>query len=99
MTLTEQVNTLPKYRSHQLVRAAKIVGFTHDRQVIVALLLDGASPMPVKSDWVARHAPQPGGYVVVPESQFNETIPSMEFWKADEFEAAHNLEVPETLAS
>ncbi len=59
---------LPKYKCHKEVRALKIAAIYYpglDGSVVLSFAEPGYEPKPVDSDWVYKHAPKVGGYLVV----------------------------------
>lgn len=62
--------SLPEYVCHKRVRAAKIKAIWHvtsHRAALMVLDERGVSPMEVPMDFIEKHNPQPGGYLVMYE--------------------------------
>lgn len=56
----------PEYRSHKVVRAARILGITsHAGQHALVLELDPCDEWFTPNGWVERHKPEVGGYLVL----------------------------------
>lgn len=72
---------LPLYRSHKLVRAAKITGIHFGDSCL--LELDGAGNVKVDAAWSHKHQPDPGGYFVVYADGYQSFSP------ADAFESGY----------
>jgi hypothetical protein len=71
---------LPQYRSHKIVRAAKITGFRQNGNADMPdILLDGQLIVAQLPDWHAKHQPQIGGYYVVYEDGYASFSPAKAF--------------------
>jgi len=66
--------TMPRYRCHKEVRAAKIVSIEPIESRFTGHYLPGAcklhfaenlDPVDVDEDWMAKHEPERGGYLAV----------------------------------
>lgn len=72
---------LPRYRSHKIVRAAKITGLrsngTHDAPDLVLGEVNGV--VSLLPDWHAKHRPHVGGYYVVYEDGYMSFSPASAF--------------------
>ena len=75
------LSKLPLYQSHKKVRAAKIIAIDKDTAGQVRLVLEpeGFPPYPVTEDFVTRHKPQAGGYLVVYEDGYTSWSPAEPF--------------------
>lgn len=83
-THAEKIASLPQYRSHKVVRAARILEveplqYSH-------LVLDGGDgtglrkvTLAISTEWLARHNPQTGGYLVVYEDGYSSYSPAAAF--------------------
>lgn len=78
---TEHLAKLPQYQSHKKVRAAKIVAVDVDAEGLTRLILDteGIPPFPVTSDFVSKHAPKAGMYLVVYDDGYLSISPAKAF--------------------
>lgn len=81
--------SLPAYKCHKVVHAAKIVSIgkpTRETTNLVLELPNGAGMgYGVSNDYVTKHNPQTGGYLVVYECGYESWFP------ADVFEAGYTL--------
>jgi hypothetical protein len=78
------VTDLPQYRCHKVVRAAKIAAVEPNHLVGGAILyFDEAAlavdPHYVVQSWVAKHAPQVGGYLVCYDDGYESYSPAAAF--------------------
>jgi len=84
------VEGLPRYRCHKVVRAVKILSMGLEGEDSHPVVIpahpndDGDSePIPVSHEWVEKHDPKVGGYLVVYEDGY------MSFSPAEAFEAGY----------
>lgn len=70
---------MPRYRSHKVVEAAKVVAI--DSDALILDRLDGRDQfvMQVDADWRHRHMPHAGGYVVRYEDGYTSFSPAQAF--------------------
>lgn len=72
---------LPRYKSHKIVAAAKIIGI--EDKLTLLLAVPGAdekgSPTLMTVDWITRHKPQVGGYYVVYDDGYGSYSPAKAF--------------------
>ena len=73
---------LPEYQCHKRVRAAKIKAIWHvtvRRAALMVLSDEGVAPIEVPMDFIEKHCPQPGGYLVVYEDGYQSYSPKQAF--------------------
>lgn len=70
------INTMPSYRSHKIVRAVKIEGIDLEN---VALVVDGGKTLLIDAVWLERHKPEAGGYYVRYEDGYSSYSPAKAF--------------------
>jgi hypothetical protein len=72
---------LPLYRSHKLVRAAKIISVQHDAASILLVLEGVDQGVEVTPEWMTRAmpGPVPGGYYIVYEDGYTSWSPAKAF--------------------
>lgn len=80
------MNELPQYRSHKVVRAAKIVdilGAQSDRPAVVVEVGEGPEAVyatfVVTTNWLEHRKPAVGGYLVVYEDGYTSFSPAEAF--------------------
>ncbi|WP_288365576.1 hypothetical protein [uncultured Marinobacter sp.] len=78
---------LPTYRCHKQVRAVQIRRIDVRQQAYDALLIPegGYAPIPVSLEFMEKHRPHVGGYLVVYDDGY------LSFSPAGPFEAGHTL--------
>ena len=80
---------LPAYRSHKIVHAAKIVSIGKPTEAVTNLVLElpNGEKMNwgVQNDYVTKHNPEVGGYLVVYEDGYESWSP------APQFEAGYDI--------
>lgn len=69
---------LPRYQSHKVVEASRIVE-VNQHATSPSLLLDVGVEWPVTPEWVGKHEPQPGGYLVVYADGYESWSPAEAF--------------------
>lgn len=77
----EAATELPAYRSHKIVRAAKITAFRQNGQTDMPDLVLGeiGGIVTLLPDWHAKHKPQVGGYYVVYADGYQSFSPAKAF--------------------
>lgn len=76
----------PKYQSHKIVQALPLVGISHAEDAPeAALRFEDGSDLIVSDDWLKKHNPQVGGYVVRYEDGYLSWSPK------DVFESGYSL--------
>jgi len=72
---------LPQYRSHKIVRAAKITGFRQNGNPDMPDLLLGdiGGVVSLLPDWHAKHKPTVGGYYVLYDDGYTSFSPAKAF--------------------
>lgn len=71
---------LPLYKCHKTVRAAKIKELRVRQSGIADVFVEGMdSPLVQPSDWVERHQPRVGGYLVQYEGGYESYSPADAF--------------------
>lgn len=71
------VNTLPQFKCHKVVRAAKIITIIRGEGVI--LVLENFGGVTVPRDWYDKHSPRVNGYFVVYEDGYQSYSPAEAF--------------------
>lgn len=87
-TYAEKIASLPRYRSHKVIQAAKILEVEplHISHLVLEMSTpDTAMSVPVDPEWLEKHKPEAGGYYVVYEDRH------MSYSPAKAFEAGHTL--------
>ena len=69
---------LPKWQSHKVVEASKILGVVRDAERTVLKLLDG-DDVTVSCTYCAKHQPQVGGYFVRYKDGYESWSPAESF--------------------
>lgn len=71
---------LPQYRSHKIVRAAKITGFRLAGAALADMLLGEIGGIASQSpEWFMKHKPESGGYYVLYEDGYASYSPAKAF--------------------
>ena len=70
--------TLQRYRRHKEVNAARIERI-HILEHVAWITLEKESPIPMPREWVERHAPEPGGYLVIYDDGYRSYSPAAAF--------------------
>lgn len=72
---------IPQYRSHKIVRAAKITAFRENGEPSMPDLVLGeiGGIVTMLSDWHVKHQPQVGGYYVVYDDGYQSFSPAKAF--------------------
>lgn len=78
------VAMLPQYKSHKIVRAAKIVAVDTEPPgpgLVASLILDveGVAPVGVDAFWIQSKKPERGGYLVVYDDGYMSWSPAKAF--------------------
>ena len=68
------MSELPLYTCHKKVRAAKIGGIGTEN-----IMTEGAKVLWVGEDWIKKHQPEIGGYLVVYEDGYTSYSPAKAF--------------------
>lgn len=86
---------LPKYRSHKTVRAVKITRVAGQRLHVE----EPFQPFDMQSDWMQRHEPHAGGYLVIYGDGYRSFSPADPFEegyvRVPEHETAPHIPIPE----
>lgn len=78
---------MPKYKCHKEVHALKIAMIEpHGSGALITPADEGFAPFDVDSHFMAKHAPEPGGYYVVYDDGYKSFSP------AEAFEAGYTRE-------
>jgi len=81
MTTLEQLQNLPQYRSHKIIRAAKILEVQLHGDRSAELVLEGTAlgSITVDAAYVDKHKPQAGGYFVLYDDGYQSWSPAKAF--------------------
>lgn len=79
MTESEAVVALPQYRCHKIVHAAKITSIDVVDGVEVLYLGEIGTKVRPLGDWMNKHRPYAGGYLVVYEDGYKSYSPAKAF--------------------
>ena len=73
-------STLPEFKCHKRVKAARIVEIVGHATLSVDLYLDdGLDPIGVAPDWISKHQPQIGSYYVLYNDGYSSVSPAQAF--------------------
>ena len=102
--LARSIHEIPRYQSHKVVRAAKIIGVKQVGAGKGAILgLDCDISVGVNEEWLFKHSPYVGGYFVVYEDGYQSFSPADALdngyfrlydnlsSKTDEYSQVHNV--------
>lgn len=71
------ITSIPQYQSHKKVRALKIVGISLDGE----LGFENHEPILMEREWLDKHNPAVGGYLVFYEDGYKSFSPALAFEK------------------
>lgn len=80
--MAEEMQQMPKYRSHKEVWALKIKDVLCDTRKTEGAIIpeeEGFASIPVSSEYMKKHNPQPGGYFVVYPDGYESWSPAAAF--------------------
>lgn len=73
----------PRYRCHKEVRAVKVKDVMTDLDHVDGVVIpeDGFAPIPVTQQFLDKHQPEAGGYLVIYEDGYSSFSPAEPFEK------------------
>lgn len=90
MKTNEAVHQFPQYKCHKVVRAGVICSWhSHGLVSVEARGIDTTIEVEVGADWIQKHKPQSGGYLVAYEDGY------LSYSPAEAFEAGYSVFNPE----
>ena len=77
--MSPELQQLPRYQCHKVVRAGKIVAIDAANQTLVIELGPEVTRAKMSLDWIVRNRPDVGGYVVVYDDDYVSYSPAKAF--------------------